>query len=93
MLVIPFHVRMGTLAGSTVMLLTVPWSASMWLARCDIRTGEAIDKKLTRPVWGNASMSEVLDTLQEIDVPSTQTCTIQASQSIMTPHGMPGWHC
>jgi Ca2+/Na+ antiporter len=28
-------VGVGTLAGSTIMLLTIPWCASMWLARCD----------------------------------------------------------
>mmetsp|Transcript_14730 Transcript_14730/g.57778 ORF Transcript_14730/g.57778 Transcript_14730/m.57778 type:complete len:555 (-) Transcript_14730:34-1698(-) len=41
-------VGMGTLAGSTVMLLTVAWSASLSLARCDIEHGEAQDKKLTK---------------------------------------------
>jgi Ca2+/Na+ antiporter len=40
-------VGMGTLAGSTVMLGTLVWSASMWLGRCDIRHGEALDRRLT----------------------------------------------
>jgi len=38
-------VGVGTLAGSTIMLLTVPWAASMMVARCDLdlMSGEAID--------------------------------------------------
>jgi hypothetical protein len=31
------------------MLLTLPWSVALWLARCDIRHGESIDNTLTRP--------------------------------------------
>ena len=44
-------VGMGTLAGSTVMLLTVPWVGALFLARCDFdkRTGIAKDRTLTRP--------------------------------------------
>ncbi len=41
-------VGIGTLAGSTVMLLTIPWAFSLILGRCDIRGGEAVDKTLTR---------------------------------------------
>jgi Ca2+/Na+ antiporter len=41
-------VGMGTLAGSTIMLLTVTWSASLFVGRCDFRGGEAVDKTLTR---------------------------------------------
>jgi len=41
-------VGMGTLAGSTIMLLTVPWAASIWAAKCDLDvTGEAIDTVCT----------------------------------------------
>eukprot|EP01104_Vermistella_antarctica_P008330 TRINITY_DN2079_c1_g3_i3.p1 TRINITY_DN2079_c1_g3~~TRINITY_DN2079_c1_g3_i3.p1 ORF type:complete len:537 (+),score=98.52 TRINITY_DN2079_c1_g3_i3:110-1720(+) len=42
-------VGVGTLAGSTIMLLTLPWSAGLWLARCDFdpRTGLAQDNTLT----------------------------------------------
>ncbi|EFA85983.1 hypothetical protein PPL_01216 [Heterostelium album PN500] len=36
-------VGLGTLAGSTVMLLTIPYSASLLLARCDLRNGYAVD--------------------------------------------------
>jgi hypothetical protein len=38
---------MGTLAGSTVMLLTVAWGGSLWVGRCDLDgfTGKAIQKQ------------------------------------------------
>lgn len=43
------NVGVGTLAGSTIMLLTVPWAASTFIARCDLDSdGQAIDGKLTR---------------------------------------------
>lgn len=43
------NVGIGTLAGSTIMLLTVPWAASTFIARCDLDSnGQAIDGKLTR---------------------------------------------
>ncbi|KAL6051953.1 Sodium/calcium exchanger NCL2 [Balamuthia mandrillaris] len=41
-------VGVGTLAGSTIMLLTLPWAASLVLARTDIRHGESVDMILTR---------------------------------------------
>lgn len=42
-------VGMGTLAGSTVMLLTVAWAGSVFVGRCNLgRDGKAIDKTLTR---------------------------------------------
>jgi Ca2+/Na+ antiporter len=41
-------VGMGTLAGSTIMLLTVAWSASVVVGRCNLgANGTAIDKTLT----------------------------------------------
>jgi len=41
-------VGMGTLAGSTIMLLTVAWTGGVFLGRCDIGPkGEAIDVTLT----------------------------------------------
>lgn len=49
---IQLDVGVGTLAGSTVFLLTIPWSCSLFLARCDIQNGEAVDKTLTRPWYG-----------------------------------------
>lgn len=41
-------VGVGTLAGSTIMLLTVPWSLCLFIGGCDLNEfGEAIDKKRT----------------------------------------------
>jgi hypothetical protein len=41
---------MGTLAGSTIMLLTVPWSLSLFVASCNLNDlGGAIEK--TRTYW------------------------------------------
>lgn len=41
-------IGVGTLAGSTIMLLTVPWAASMHLGRCNMDDlGEAIDGRCT----------------------------------------------
>ncbi|KAG9397101.1 Sodium/calcium exchanger protein [Carpediemonas membranifera] len=44
-------VGVGTLAGSTIMLLTVSYGASMLCGRCDIVHGRAVDKTNTRPWW------------------------------------------
>eukprot|EP01023_Acetabularia_acetabulum_P040635 TRINITY_DN3939_c0_g1_i2.p1 TRINITY_DN3939_c0_g1~~TRINITY_DN3939_c0_g1_i2.p1 ORF type:complete len:531 (-),score=102.84 TRINITY_DN3939_c0_g1_i2:1617-3209(-) len=41
-------VGVGTLAGSTIMLLTIAWGGSLILGRCDIVKGRARDKQLTR---------------------------------------------
>ncbi|KAI8469986.1 MAG: hypothetical protein J3K34DRAFT_422230 [Monoraphidium minutum] len=43
-------IGMGTLAGSTVLLLSLAWGISVILGRCDLAddTGRAVDKKLTR---------------------------------------------
>lgn len=38
-------VGVGTLAGSTIMLLTLTWGASLILARSDVVYGESVDKK------------------------------------------------
>ena len=49
-LVEEISVGMGTLAGSTVMLLTIAWGGSVILGRCDLDArGQAINKKLTKP--------------------------------------------
>lgn len=41
-------VGVGTLAGSTIMLLTIAWGGSVWAGRCDIGpSGRATDKQLT----------------------------------------------
>jgi Ca2+/Na+ antiporter len=45
-------VGVGTLAGSTIMLLTVPWLGGLLIGRCDIGpSGEAIDKKCGKFGW------------------------------------------
>lgn len=41
-------VGVGTLAGSTIMLLTIPWCASLFLARTDIRYGQSVDLVRTK---------------------------------------------
>lgn len=40
------NVGVGTLAGSTIMLLTIPWAVGLWLARTDIRHGESVGASL-----------------------------------------------
>lgn len=45
-------VGVGTLAGSTIMLLTIPWLGGLLIGRCDIGvSGEAVDKKCTKFGW------------------------------------------
>ena len=41
-------VGIGTLAGSTVMLLSIAWGGSLILGRCDLENGKAVNKKLTK---------------------------------------------
>lgn len=41
-------VGVGTLAGSTIMLLTIPWIGGVFVGRCDIENNHAKDKVLTR---------------------------------------------
>ncbi|KAK9907616.1 hypothetical protein WJX75_007049 [Coccomyxa subellipsoidea] len=44
-------VGVGTLAGSTIMLLTITWGGSLLVGRCDLNErGKAMNKKLTRKV-------------------------------------------
>lgn len=53
-------IGMGTLAGSTIMLLTLPWFASLFVARCDIVNGEAVDLQaapFTRASWREQGVS------------------------------------
>jgi len=44
-------VGMGTLAGSTVMLLAVAWGGSLWVGRCDLDafTGKAVQRSMSHP--------------------------------------------
>jgi hypothetical protein len=46
-------VGVGTLAGSTIMLLTIPWLGGLLIGRCDINpsSGDAIDKKCSKFSW------------------------------------------
>jgi hypothetical protein len=37
-------VGMGTLAGSTIMLLSIAWGGSLILGRCDLEGGVAVNK-------------------------------------------------
>lgn len=49
-------VGMGTLAGSTVMLLTIAWGGSVILGRCDLdASGSAVNKTLTKPFEWSAT--------------------------------------
>ena len=54
-------VGMGTLAGSTVMLLTIAWGGSLWVGRCDLDafTGKAIPKTLSHGPYASLSMTGV----------------------------------
>jgi len=44
-------VGLGTLAGSTIMLLTIAYAGSLWVGRCDIVDGEAQDETLDGELW------------------------------------------
>ena len=49
-------VGVGTLAGSTILLLTVVWGGSTYLGRCDLDgNNESINKVLTRPYAFNST--------------------------------------
>ena len=54
-------VGMGTLAGSTVMLLTIAWGGSLWVGRCDLDAfaGRAIPKTLSHGPYASLSMTGV----------------------------------
>ncbi len=50
-------VGMGTLAGSTVMMLSIAWGGSLIVGRCDINSyGYARDKKLTKSCFAESSV-------------------------------------
>lgn len=44
-------VGLGTLAGSTIMLLTIAYTSSLWVGRCDLVDGEALDETLDGAAW------------------------------------------
>ena len=61
-------VGMGTLAGSTVMLLTVAWGGSLWVGRCDLDgfTGKAIQKQCSHGLadsFANTGVTVDCDTM------------------------------
>ena len=61
-------VGVGTLAGSTVMLLSIAWGGSLILGRCDIVQGRAKDKTLTKGWQPGARL-----TLRWLEATLTQT--------------------
>ncbi len=76
-------VGVGTLAGSTIMLLTIPWAVGLWLARCDVRHGEAVDSVLTRP-W---SITETGATVDD-DTPITARIMVATSFGYLIVQGV-----
>jgi len=52
-------IGMGTLAGSNVLLLTIPWAASLWIGKVDINeaTGIAKSKTYTKFSWTKTGVS------------------------------------
>jgi len=76
-------VGVGTLAGSTIMLLTIPWAVGLWLARCDVRHDEAVDGVLTRP-W---SLTETGATVDE-DTPTTAKIMVATSAGYLVVQGV-----
>ena len=54
---------MGTLAGSNVLILTMPWALSVFLGRCDINavTRKQQHKMYTRWTWFRTGVSVHLD--------------------------------
>eukprot|EP01133_Synstelium_polycarpum_P000366 gene366-425_t len=76
-------VGIGTLAGSTVMLLTIPWSISLYLARCDLnRNGESIDGVCT-----SRSLTETGVTVDE-DTPLNAKIMMATSLSYFIVQGV-----
>lgn len=70
--------RAGTLAGSTVLLVSLAWGFSVILGRCDLsdRTGRAVDKKLTRGegVGGACGLQVCTKTYTSVCTYSAQLC-------------------
>lgn len=57
-------VGVGTLAGSNALLLSPAWAAAVFSGRCDLdeRTGEAVDRRLTIPLFGGGGGASGGDT-------------------------------
>ncbi|KAJ6253014.1 sodium/calcium exchanger ncl [Anaeramoeba flamelloides] len=50
-------VAVGTLAGSDVLLLTIPLATGIYLGRCDIENGKAVEQKYTKFSWKNTGVT------------------------------------
>merc|ERR1711968_317375 len=48
------QVGIGTLAGSTIMLITIAFVGSLWMGRCDIVNGIAVDETLDGEPFDNS---------------------------------------
>jgi hypothetical protein len=79
-------VGVGTLAGSTIMLLTIPWLGGLLIGRCDIGpSGDAIDKKCTKFSW----TSQVRNCFQIISFGARRLVGIHVT---FKPFLLPGRH-
>jgi Ca2+/Na+ antiporter len=69
-------VGVGTLAGSNALLLSPAWAAAVFSGRCDLdpKTGEAIDRRLTVPLFGGGGSDGGADSSGEKE-PSPWTST------------------
>ncbi|KAN0031442.1 hypothetical protein ACTFIV_005306 [Dictyostelium citrinum] len=76
-------IGIGTLAGSTIMLMTIPWSLSLILSRCDIRGGQSIDGTLTHKF----SLTKTGTTVDD-DTPTNAKVMIVTSISYLIVQGV-----
>jgi len=56
------YIGLGTLAGSTIMLLTIPWAGCLWYGRCDLHPSvdgelEAVDGQCSGFHWKNQGVT------------------------------------
>jgi len=77
-------VGVGTLAGSTIMLLTVPWLGGLILGRCDLRDGEAEEGVCNGFSWTQQGVTV------DSDVPSSAKIMMLTAISYFVVQG-PGW--
>ncbi|EAL68477.1 hypothetical protein DDB_G0278609 [Dictyostelium discoideum AX4] len=76
-------IGIGTLAGSTIMLMTIPWSLSLILSRCDIRGGQSVDGTLTNKF----SLTKTGTTVDD-DTPTNAKVMILTSISYLIVQGV-----
>lgn len=83
-------VGVGTLAGSTIMLLTIASGGSLLLGRCDISpSGKAIDRKLTRPRdWVHTGITTDRATMFNA-ILMVASCLLYLSVQVPTLMGLP----